>query len=78
MPEIFRYARRDQLRRYDLRILPAGAGAELWRITEQPGCPPSEILEEVLKSAEAAEACFEQIERALVAGGWRQVEVSAR
>ena len=71
MPDIFRYGKGDQVRRYDFRVVPGGA--ELWRITEKPGCPPIEVKEDDFRSARAAEACFEEIERALIAGGWRQL-----
>ena len=70
MAEIFRYRRKDEVRVYDLRIVPGGT--ELWRVTSRPGQPDAEIKEDEFKSRETALECFAEIERALTAGGWRE------
>jgi len=69
--EVFRYSRDSDVRIYNLRIVTGGT--ELWRITVVPGEPDSAILEEHFKSAEVAALYFEEIERALIAGGWREL-----
>ena len=69
--EVFRYSRDRDVRIYSLRV--AAGGTELWRVTVVPGEPDSAILEEHFKSAEVAGQYFEEIERALIAGGWREV-----
>ena len=69
--EVFRYSRDGDVRIYSLRVV--AGGTELWRVTVVPGEPDSAILEERFKSAEVAAQYFEEIERALVAGGWREV-----
>ena len=69
--EVFRYSRDRVVRIYSLRVV--GDGTQLWRVTVVPGEPESAILEEHFKSAEVAGQYFEEIERALIAGGWREV-----
>jgi hypothetical protein len=69
--EVFRYSRGGDVRIYSLRVVTGGT--ELWRVTVVPGEPDSAILEEHFKSAEVAAQYFEEIERALIAGGWREL-----
>ena len=69
--EVFRYSRREEVRIYHLRVV--AGGTELWRVTVRPGQPDSAIKEEDFKSADVAARYFEEIERALTAGGWRLV-----
>jgi hypothetical protein len=69
--EVFRYSRDGDVRIYSLRIVTGGT--ELWRVTVVPGEPDSAILEEHFKSAAVAAQYFEEIERALIAGGWREL-----
>jgi hypothetical protein len=70
--EVFRYSRDGDVRIYSLRVV--AGGTELWRVTVVPGEPASAMLEEHFKSAEvAAGQYFEEIERVLTAGGWREV-----
>jgi hypothetical protein len=69
--EVFRYSRGGDVRIYSLRVV--AGGTELWRVTVVPGEPDSAILEEHFKSAEVAGQYFEEVERALIAGGWREV-----
>jgi hypothetical protein len=71
MPEIFRYRRREEVRIYSLRVV--AGGTELWRVTVRPGQPDAEIKEEGFTSQDAALQYFEEVERALIAGGWREV-----
>ena len=69
--EMFRYGRGDQVRIYKLRVV--AGGTELWRVTEQAGREDTWIKEEDFRDSEAAARYIEEIERALTAGGWRQV-----
>ena len=69
--EVFRYSRDGDVRIYSLRVVVGGT--ELWRITVVPGEPDSGILEEHFKNAEVAAQYFGEVERALIAGGWREV-----
>jgi hypothetical protein len=69
--EVFRYSRHGDVRIYSLCIVPGAT--ELWRVTVAPGEPDSAILEEHFKSAEVAAQYFEELERALIAGGWREL-----
>jgi len=69
--EVFRYSRDRDVRIYNLHVV--AGGTELWRVTVVPGEPESAILEEHFKSAEVAAQYFGEIERALIAGGWREV-----
>jgi hypothetical protein len=63
--------RDGDVRIYSLRIVTGGT--ELWRVTIVPGEPDSAILEEHFKSAEVAAQYFEKIERAFIAGRWREL-----
>jgi hypothetical protein len=69
--EIFRYCRGDDVRIYTLHVV--AGGTELWRVTVRPGQPDSAIKEEDFKSADVAARYFQEIERTLTAGGWREV-----
>jgi hypothetical protein len=69
--ELFRCTRGEQVRIYNLRIVPGGA--ELWRITEILGQPPHALKEADLKNADEAMELLEEIGRALKAGGWREM-----
>ena len=69
--EVFRYSRDGDVRIYSLRVV--AGGTELSRVTVVQGEPDSAILEEHFKSAEVAAQYFGEIERALIAGGWREV-----
>jgi hypothetical protein len=71
MPEIFRYRRREEVRIYSLRVVTGGT--ELWRVTVRPGQPDAEIKEEDFTNQDVALQYFEEVERALIAGGWREV-----
>ncbi len=72
MPEIFRYRRDEDVRIYDLRLV-EGGGTELWRITVRPGQPNVEIKEDDFTSVEMALQYFEEVERSLIAGGWKEI-----
>jgi hypothetical protein len=76
MPEIFRYRRQDEIRIYHLRVVTGGT--ELWRVTVRPGQLDAEIKEDGFTSEAAALRYFEEVERALIAGGWREVGVPER
>lgn len=69
--EVFRYSRGNEVRVYSLRVV--AGGTELWRVTVRPGEPDSEIKESDFTSADVAARYFEEIERTLTAGRWRQV-----
>ncbi len=68
--EVFRYSRGDEVRAYDLRIVPGGT--ELWRVTTQAGQPARSVMESDFKESDAAASYFLEIERTLTAGGWHQ------
>lgn len=68
--EVLRYRREDEVRIYSLRVI--DGGAELWRVTLGPGQAEASIKEDDFTSADAAAQFFEEIERTLVAGGWRK------
>jgi len=68
--ELFRYERGDEVRIYNLRVVPPGA--ELWRVTEVAGQEPTSIREANLASTEEAIELLHDIERSLKAGGWTQ------
>lgn len=70
MSEMFRYRRDDVVRVYDLRVVKTGA--ELWRVTVRPGEPDVEIKEDHFDDPDVAARFFEEIQRALTAGGWRE------
>lgn len=69
--EVFRYSRGDEVRVYDLRMVPGGT--ELWRVTTQAGQLARSVKESDFKESEAAAAYFLEIERTLTAGGWHQL-----
>ena len=69
--ELFRYSRGDDVRIYSLHVV--AGGTELWRVTVRPGQPNSAIKEEDFRSADVAARYFEETERTLTAGGWREV-----
>lgn len=69
--EVFRYQRGDDLRIYSLLVV--DGGTEFWRVTVRPGQPDGRVKEEDFKCAETAARYFEETERTLAAGGWRQV-----
>ena len=69
--EVFRYKRGDDVRIYSLHVV--AGGTELWRVTVRPGQPNGVIKEEDFKSADVAARYFQEIERTLTAGGWREV-----
>lgn len=69
--EVFRYSRGDDVRIYSLHVVPGGT--ELWRVTIRPGHPNSSIKEDDFRSADVAAQYFEEIQRTLTAGGWREV-----
>jgi hypothetical protein len=66
--DVGEFTRGDQTRIYRLRRV--SEGAELWRITEAPGQQRQSIMEALFKSSEEAGAFLEEIQRALIAGGW--------
>jgi hypothetical protein len=67
--ELFRYRRDDELRIYQLRLIPDGV--ELWRTTERDGEPPVSIEEDDFSSIEDAITTLRELEERLKAGGWR-------
>ena len=69
--EVFRYSRGEDVRIYSLHVV--AGGTELWRVTVRPGQPNSAIKEENFRSADVAARYFQEIERTLTAGGWREV-----
>ena len=69
--EVFRYGRGDEVRIYSFHVLPAAT--ELWRITERTGEPPEAVMETSFTRAEEAAQFLEEVTRALIAGGWRQL-----
>jgi hypothetical protein len=69
--EVFRYSRGDDVRIYSLHVV--ASGTELWRVTVRPGQPNSATKEENFRSADVAARYFQEIERTLTAGGWREV-----
>lgn len=69
--EMFRYRRGDDVRIYHLRVVPGGT--ELWRATEQSGQPPSAVKEDDFNDPDVAAQYLKEVERCLIAGGWRLV-----
>ena len=69
--EVFRYSRGDEIRVYHLHVV--AGGTELWRVTLRSGEPDSAVKEETFTSADVAAQYFGEIERALRAGGWREI-----
>jgi hypothetical protein len=67
--DVGEFTRGDETRIYRLRRV--SEGAELWRITGAPGEPSKSIKEALCKSSEEAAAFLEDIQRALIAGGWK-------
>jgi len=76
MPVIFRYRRDEDVRIYDLRVV-EGGGTALWRITVRPGQSDVEIKEDDFTSVEMALRYFEEVERSLIAGGWKEAAAPA-
>ena len=69
--ELIRYERGWEVRVYQLRI--AAAGAELWRVTESADRETTAVKEADVKSIEDTLELLEDIKRALIAGGWREL-----
>lgn len=69
--EIFRYARSAETRIYYLRVVPGGA--ELWRDTNVVSDGPLSVMEGLFRSSEETAQFLEELRRALIAGGWREV-----
>jgi hypothetical protein len=70
--ELFRYRRGSEVRIYRLRVVEGGI--ELWRITLCPGQPDGSVQEDEYWSSEAAAQGFDEVERTIIAGGWRRVD----
>jgi hypothetical protein len=68
--ELFRYQRGDEVRIYNLRVVP---GVELWRMTEVAGREPTSAKEANLASTEEAIELLHDIQRSLTAAGWTQM-----
>jgi len=66
--DVGEFTRGGETRIYRLRVVPEGA--ELWRVTATPGEESRSIKETLFKSSEEAGAFLEEIQRALIAGGW--------
>ena len=71
LKELIRYERGFETRIYQLRVAPRGA--ELWRVTENPGEPSKSIKEADVASLEETLDLLEEIGRSLLAAGWSQV-----
>ncbi len=71
--ELFRYQRFDELRIYQLRVIPGGA--ELWRTTERTGEAASLLKEDDFASADELLVTLEELKRRLKAGGWQELEL---
>ena len=69
LKELLRYQRGVQTRIYQLRVVPGGA--ELWRVTENPGEPTQSIKEADMASLEETLDLLEEIGRSLLTAGWR-------
>ena len=65
---LFRYERGDEVRIYNLRVVPHGV--ELWRVTEVEGVQTTSVKESDLSSTDEARDLIHDIERSLEAGGW--------
>lgn len=70
--ELFRYQRGDELRIYQLRVIPGSA--ELWRMTETAGQPAAPLKEDDFTSPGDVMQTLEELQRRLKAGGWRELE----
>jgi hypothetical protein len=68
---LIRYGRRDEIRVYNLRVVPEGA--ELWAVTEAPGRVPRAIKEGLFTNADDALELLEEVHRTLIVVGWREV-----
>ena len=69
--EIFRYWKGEDVRVYRLRVV--AGGTELWRITTRAGQPVASVMESDFHDADEAALFFGEVERTLIAGGWRVV-----
>ena len=67
--ELFRFQKADELRVYNLRVIPGGA--ELWRTTTRGDEPPTSIKEDDFTHAEQVIDTVRELEQRLRAGGWR-------
>jgi hypothetical protein len=70
--EALRYSRGDEVRVYSLHMV-AGC-VELWRVSTTAGCAPISVQETAFTDPDAAARFLDEIERALIAGGWRRQE----
>jgi hypothetical protein len=68
--ELFRYQRGDELRIYQLRVIPGGA--ELWRMTERTGEAAASLKEDDFTSPDVIRT-LEELKRRLKAGGWQEL-----
>ena len=68
--EAFRYRRGDALRIYSLHVVTNVV--ELWRVTETAGQPRQSVKETDFTGVEAATDFLHEVERTLIAGGWRR------
>ena len=69
--ELFRYRRGDELRIYQLRVVPGGA--ELWRLTATAGNPAAPLKEDDFTSLDEAVQTIEELKVRLRAGGWQEL-----
>ncbi len=70
--ELYRWRRGEDIRIYQVRVIEGGI--QLWRITIRSGQWEESIKEDDFRSADAAARFFEEIQRSLTAGGWRQID----
>ena len=58
------------MRIYNLHVV--AGGVELWRVTETADQPATSVKETDFSGVEAAADFLEEVERTLMAGGWRR------
>ena len=70
--ELFRYRRGDELRVYQLCVVPGGA--ELWRMTAIAGNPATRLKEDDFTSPDDVIQTLEELKLRLKAGGWQELD----
>jgi hypothetical protein len=70
--ELFRYRRGDELRVYQLRVVPGGA--ELWQMTATAGNPATPLKEDDFTSPDDVIQTLEELKLRLKAGGWQELD----
>jgi hypothetical protein len=68
---LLQYRRGDETRVYNVRVVPDGA--ELWAVTEAPGKVPRSVKEGLFTNAAEALEFLDEVDRTLMAGGWREI-----